>query len=265
MTITQYWYFNEFGHASAVLEKGSQVLPQLLPDQALVAIRAVGLNRADNQYMLGKHFPPKQFPACVSHEAVGKIVQLGPKKTGTVRRQQWKVGDRVAFAPMMVDTPGMGVLRELGVYDQSALLPVPDAFSDQEAAAYWIGILTMAGAMEMAGLGPDNSRGKVIVITAATGGVATIGLQLARAWGADSIATTRCRAKVERLSALASHVAVVDSGERFSHELRALCPRGVDAIIDPLGGGLRRRVGQGTCFWRSLCGLRKGHKSHWHL
>jgi NADPH:quinone reductase len=172
----------------------------------------------------------------MSQEAVGEIVQLGPKQTDTVRRQAWKVGDRVAFAPMTVDMPGMGVLRELGVYDQSELLPVPKAFSDQEAAAYWMGILTMAGAMEMASLGPENSSGKIVVITAATGGVGTIGLQLVRAWDADSIATTRSQAKSERLSALASHVAVVDSVEKFSHELRALCPNGVDAIIDPLGG-----------------------------
>ncbi len=236
MTVSQYWYFNRFGHAKDVLEKGNQILPQPGPGQVVVAIRAVGLNRADNRYILGKHFPPKQFPACVSHEAVGEIVQLGPTQTGTVRRQAWKVGDRVAFVPMLVDTPGMGVLRELGVYDQSALLPVPEAFSDQEGAAYWMGILTMGGAMEMANLGPENCRGKVIVITAATGGTATIGLQLARAWGADCIATTRSPAKAGRLSALASHVALVDSAEKLSHEVRALCPKGADAIIDPLGG-----------------------------
>jgi NADPH2:quinone reductase len=236
MTVSQYWYFNQFGHARTVLEKGRQVLPQPGPGQAVVAIRAIGLNRADNQYMLGKHFPPKRFPACMSQEAVGEIIQLGPKQTGTVSRQAWQVGDRVAFAPMMIDMPGMGVLRELGVYDQAKLLPVPEAFSDQEAAAYWMGILTMAGAMEMAGLGPENCSGKTIVITAATGGVGTIGLQLTRAWGAASIATTRSQAKVERLSTLAAHVAVVDSVEKYSRELRRLCPQGADAIIDPLGG-----------------------------
>ncbi|MEZ5584017.1 MAG: zinc-binding alcohol dehydrogenase family protein, partial [Candidatus Competibacteraceae bacterium] len=236
MTASNYWYFNTFGPAKTVLEKGRQSLPRLLPGQALVAIRAIGLNRSDYQYMLGNHFPPKTLPACVSQEAVGEIVQLGPEQSDSPRRRDWKVGDRVAFAPMMVDMPGMGVLRDLGVYDQAILLPVPEAFSDQQAAAYWMGILTIAGALEMAGLGPDTCHGKTVVITAATGGVGTIGLQLARAWGAETIATTRSREKAERLAALASHVAVVDSVPQYVDDLRALCPQGADAIIDPLGG-----------------------------
>ncbi|MCP5425297.1 MAG: zinc-binding alcohol dehydrogenase family protein [Gammaproteobacteria bacterium] len=236
MTISTYWYFDEFGPAKTVLKQGRQTLPPLLPGQALVAIRAIGLNRADYQYVLGKHFPPRALPACVSQEACGVIVELGPEPTDPKSRRHWRIGDRVAFAPMRVDMGGMGVLRDRGVYDQSSLLAIPDGFSDRQAAAYWMGILTMAGAMEMAGIGPKNSRGQSIVVTAATGGVATMGLRLAQAWGAETVAITRSQEKAEWLAALADHVVVADSASSFRARLRSLFPNGVDVVIDPLGG-----------------------------
>jgi NADPH:quinone reductase len=237
MVETAYWFFERLGQPQAVLQKGRQILPAANSGQAVVAIRAVGLNQSDYRYVLGTHFPPDSFPSCVAHEAVGEIIELGPGPNGPSETRRWKVGDRVAFVPMLVDRAGMGVLRQFGVYDQSALLPVPDTYSDEEGAAYWNAILTIAGAMDMAGLGPETSQGKTIALTAAAGGIATVGLQLARAWGADTLATTRRQEKVAQLSPLASHVSVVRRPQDLVPALRAAhFDRGIDVIIDPIGG-----------------------------
>ena len=218
------------------MQKSRQELPEPGPGQAAVAIRSVGLNQFENRYLSGTNFPPEQFPACMSIEAVGEIVELSPEENGTASGK-WKIGDRVAFLPMLVNNMvGMGVLRDFGVYKQSDLLPVSEAYSDCEGAAYWMAVLTMAGAMDMAGLGPDTSSGKTVVFTAAAGGMGTFALKLARAWDAETIATTRHQAKVERLSALASRVAVVRTVEELTSALHAFSPDGVDVIIDPLGG-----------------------------
>ena len=73
------------------------------------------------------------------------------------------------------------------------MAPVPGDFrySDNEGAAYWMGIFTMAGAMQVAGLEEDTSGGKTVLFTAATGGMGIIALKLARAWGAVSISSSR--------------------------------------------------------------------------
>jgi NADPH2:quinone reductase len=231
-----YWFFGRFGEAGAVMEQGKQDVPKPGPGQAIVAIRVVGLNQSENRYLLGTHFPPENLPSCLSHEAVGEIVELGPPLQDREHASRWKVGDRVAFIPMLVDRAGTGVLREFGVYDTSVFLPVPHAFSDREAAAYWMGILTMAGALDMAGLGPENCKGKTIVFTAAAGGMGTMGLKLASVWGAETIATTRTQSKEGPLRTLASQVAVVAGAEQYRLALQALYPAGVDAVIDPLGG-----------------------------
>jgi len=237
MVETAYWFFERFGEPKAVLRRGRQTLPAAGAGQAVVAIRAVGLNQSDYRYVLGTHFPPDSFPSCVAHEAVGEIIELGPGPYRTSGTEEWKVGDRVAFAPMLVDRAGVGVLRQFGVYDQAALLPVPDNYSDAEGAAYWNAILTIAGAMDMAGLGPETSKGKTIALTAAAGGIATMGLQLARAWGALALATTRRQEKVARLSPLAAHVATVRKAQDLVPALRGTpFERGIDVIIDPIGG-----------------------------
>ena len=230
---SDFWYFNSFGPAPSVMKRRRTALPDPGPGQAAVAIRAVGLNQAENRYLQGTHFPPQRFPACIGHEAVGEIVALGPEGNTTRR---WAVGDRVALAPMLVDIAGMGALRTLGIYDQSALVPVPPGYSDAEGAAYWMGLFTMAGAMEQAGLGEDSCRGRTVLFTAAAGGMGILGLKIARAWGATTIATTRSEAKAEKLAPLASHAIVVRTPEELHAAVAALAPGGVDAAIDPLGG-----------------------------
>ena len=229
-----YWYFDRFGEARAVMRLGRQSVPPPGPGQALVRIRAVGLNQADNRYLAGTHFPPKALPSGLALEGVGEVVALGPAADGAP--PDFAVGDRVAFLPVRVDTAGMGVLREVGLYDCAALLPAPPAYSDREAAAFWMAVLTMAGAMEMAGLDAVSSRGRRVTFTAAAGGMGTLALKLARAWGATTIATTRDPGKVSQLAALAAHVAVVRKPDDLTAALRAVAGEGVHAVIDPLGG-----------------------------
>ena len=51
MTETAYWYFERFGDPMAVMRQGRQALPEPGPGQAVVALRAVGLNQAENRYL----------------------------------------------------------------------------------------------------------------------------------------------------------------------------------------------------------------------
>ncbi|TNE60736.1 MAG: hypothetical protein EP335_18365 [Alphaproteobacteria bacterium] len=230
MPTSSFWRFGHFGPARDVMERVSGPLRPLCGGEAMVAIRAVGLNQAENRYLAGLHFPPDSLPACIGHEAVGEIVALGAPS------ERWKVGDRVALVPMLVDMPGMGALRDVGIYPLDALVPVPEDYSDSEGAAWWMAIFTMAGALEMAGFGPENAAGRTVCITAAAGGMGLVALRLLRAWGAITIATTRDTAKAEALAAYADHVVRADTPDGLTAGLRAHVPDGVDVVLDPLGG-----------------------------
>jgi NADPH2:quinone reductase len=236
---TRFFQFPEYGKPADVLQLAEQDLPDPGPGQALVRIRAVGLNRSELKYVQGQYVPAKEFPSGIGQEAVGEILAIGPGPEAgppVIAATKLEVGARVALLPGRVDICGMGTYRELGLYDQSALVPVPDAFSDAEGAAYWMGILTMGGCLEQAGLNPDNSRGKKVLITAATSSMGVVALKLAKAWGAETFATSRSAEKAKALEELADHVIVCADSDALSAGVKdATDGQGVDVALDPVG------------------------------
>ncbi len=142
----------------------------------------------------------------------------------------------MALLPGRVDICGMGAYREVGLYDQAALAPVPDEFTDAEGAAYWMGILTMGGCLEQAGLNPDNAAGKKVLVTAATSSMGVVALKLARAWGAETLATSRSVGKARALEDIADHVIVCADSDALSGGVEAATGgAGVDVALDPVG------------------------------
>jgi NADPH2:quinone reductase len=236
---TKFFRFPEYGRPTDVLQLSEQELAEPGPGQALVKIKAIGLNRSELRYTMGKYMPAKEFPSGIGQEAVGEIIALGPPtKSGSPvnAATTLTVGARVALLPGRVDICGMGAYREAGLYDQAALVPVPDAFSDAEGAAYWMGILTMGGCLEQAGLNPDNTRGKKVLITAATSSMGVVALKLAKAWGAETFATSRSAAKAKELEAIADHVIVCTDSDSLMIGVNAATDnQGVDVALDPVG------------------------------
>lgn len=238
---TEFFQFSKYGEPSEVLswKEGELLAPE--PGQAIVQLTAIGMNRSELNYTRGKYIPAKSFPSALGQEAVGKIVALGepvsdgpqPKKTTPL-----KVGARVALLPGRVDMHGVGTYRTVGIYSQAALAPIPDHFSDEEGAAYWMGVLTMGGCLERAGVTPDNATGKRILITAATSSMGVIALKLAKAWGAQTIATSRSVSKASELEALgvANHVIVCDDSESLIAGVNNVIDnKGFDVALDPVG------------------------------
>lgn len=236
---TKYFQFPEYGSPSAVLQLAEQELAEPGPGQALVRIRVVGMNRSELRYTQGFYVPAREFPSCIGQEAVGEIVALGPPADGGPQADAatpLTVGARVALLPGRVDICGMGAYREVGLYDQAALAPVPDSFSDAEGAAYWMGILTMGGCLEQAGINPDNAAGKKVLITAATSSMGIVALKLARAWGAETIATSRSAAKAKDLEGIADHVVVCADSDALIHGVTAATGEAsIDVALDPVG------------------------------
>lgn len=107
-----------------------------------------------------------------------------------------------------------------------------------DAAAYGLTALTAYSKMfTKGGLRPGQS----VLLTGIGGGVATAALGLAR-WSACRIlVTSRHREKLDRALELGAHHAILDEGQDWSKEVRALTgKRGVDMVVDTVGGSLLR-------------------------
>lgn len=247
------WQFDAHGAPGEALRWREQDLAEPGPGQAWVKIHAIGINRSDLNYVLGQHFPARTFPSCLGAEAVGEIIALGPAAKGgpePVSRLNLEVGARIGTLSARVNQAAMGVYRDVGLYDQAALAPIPDSYTDEEGAAFWTAVLTMGGAMEMAGFSAATAAGKQVLVTAGGGGMGGMAIQLARHWGATSIATTRNAEKADRLNWLADHVIVCnDSASLADGVLKITDGHGVDLVLDPVGAdfypGLLKAVAQG--------------------
>ncbi len=77
------------------------------------------------------------------------------------------------------------------------------------------------------------SAGQVVLVHAAAGGVGTVAVQLARAWGARVIGTAS-EANHDYLRDLGAEP--VTYGDGLVDGVRALAPDGVDAVVDGAGG-----------------------------
>ena len=193
--------------------------PTAGPGQALVAVRAAGTNRGE---LIRGAAMQAGNPTRSGGEFAGEIAALGDGVSG------YQVGDRV-----MGRTTGS--YAEYVVAPVRALMRIPDGMSWTSAAAIPNVYVTAHDAIVTnAALAPGES----VLVTGASSGVGTAAIQIARHLGASPVlATTRAPAKAAALRALGAHEVVHTNEPAWVDAvLRATSGRGVDVIIDHVGG-----------------------------
>jgi NADPH:quinone reductase-like Zn-dependent oxidoreductase len=223
MTTTMKAWFAVPGPEGAVFELRDAAVPAAGAGQVVVAVRAAGTNRGE--LIRGAQLrpgPAAAAPARAGTEFAGEIAALGDGVSG------WQPGDRV-----------MG--RAVGSYAQyvaaaaRALMRIPAGMSWAEAAAIPNVFVTAHDALVT---NAGAAAGECVMVTAAPSGVGTAAIQIARHLGANPVvATTRSPGKAAALRALGAHE-VVDPREAgwVDAVMRATSGRGVDVIIDNVGG-----------------------------
>jgi len=197
-------------------------LPEPVPGEreVVIDVRATALNRADLLQRRGLYPAPPGASGVLGLECAGVVSALGSGITAA------QVGDRV-----MALLPGGGYAERVVVHEQ-LLLPMPPAFSFEQAAAVPEAFLTANEALfSLGGLLP----GQWVLVHAAASGVGSAAVQLARAAGARVIATTS-DAKRSRVEALGPSRVVARGTEDFVAVARDLTAgHGVDVIVDLVG------------------------------
>ncbi len=189
------------------------------PGEVQVRIHTCGVNFGDTLIVEGRYQEKFDMPFAPGMEICAEVIELGEGVT------HLKVGQRVACYA------GVGGFAEMGVVPAAACVPVPDAMSDVEAAAFLIAYGTSHVALDYkAALKP----GERLLVLGAAGGVGLTAVELGKLMGAEVIACARGSDKLAVARAAgADHLIDSDTGD-IRAEVKAL--GGADVVYDPVGG-----------------------------
>jgi NADPH:quinone reductase len=191
------------------------------PNDLLVRVRAVGVNRADCLQRAGNYPPPPGQGDILGLELAGEVAALGSA-----------VSD---FAPgqRVFGLVASGAYAEYALLDHRLALPVPEGWSFVQAAAV-IEIFSTANETVF-GLG-DLKRGESILVHAGGSGVGTTAIQMAKHAGATVFFTAGSTEKIDRGRALGADHGINYRTHDFVEEVFRLSEgRGVDVIEDFIG------------------------------
>lgn len=191
--------------------------------QVLVKARAAGTNRGELLARAAfRSTNPALKPVPGGIEFAGEIAEVGPDATG------WHVGERV-----MGRAPGS--YAEYVLIGSAEVMRIPGDLTWSQAAAIPNVFITAHDAIAT---NADLQPGDTAVITAASSGIGTAAIQLARLLGAKSvIATTRNPAKAAVLTALGADLVVDTSRAGYVDQVQAATEKhGADVVIDSVGG-----------------------------
>jgi len=190
------------------------------PDEVLVRVTAVGVNRLDTMQRAGNYPVPKGASPVLGVECAGEVVEIGDRVTG-VRK-----GARV-FALVLG-----GAYAEYVTAHYQHVVETPEGWSDAKAASV---IETFCTAHETLFEVGRLQKGERALIHAAGSAVGSTAVQMAVLRGAEVIATAGHPDKIAGVQRLGARHVLNYKERDFADALLEIYPDGIDFVEDFIG------------------------------
>jgi len=199
--------------------------PTVAETEVLIEIHAAALNRADLLQRQGTYPSPKGCPPWMGLEVAGKIIEVGSAVT------RWQPGDRVCALL------GGGGYAEYVAVDEKMVMPIPTGLDYIQAASLPEAYATCYLNLFIEG---QYKPGQTLFFPAGASGLASVGIPMAKAFGAYVITTVRSAAQAEKIAPLGADVVIDTSCQSIGEVIRAEAEAGhpIDVAIDCLAGKL---------------------------
>jgi NADPH:quinone reductase len=212
-----------------VLELVELPKPEPAPKQVLIRVTAVGINYADIMHRVGAYPQSAPLPMIPGTDVAGTIEQLGADVAFLT------VGTRIV-ASLFPGAQGGGYAEYVAV-DVDQVVPVPDTVGFEVALAMlgqgWTAYLLLT---EAAKLQPHES----VLIHAATGGVGSLAVQLAKLLGSGQVIGLVGSPQKQILAKeLGCDHVFLSSEPQWTQQVREVTKeQGVNVILDSVGGAV---------------------------
>ena len=201
-------------------------LPEILPKQLLIKVKAASVNFPDLLMTQGKYQHKPELPFILGMEGAGVVEEIGSEVS------KFEIGDEVTFGSW-----GNGAFSDYVVVPEDGPQLKSKSLNFEEAASFQTAYLTAYVSLVRRG---DLVKGENLLVHGATGGVGMAAVQLGHKIGANVIATGTSEDKLKStLDWGASHYLLThkEDSVSFREEVKELTQgKGADVIYDPVGG-----------------------------
>jgi NADPH:quinone reductase-like Zn-dependent oxidoreductase len=208
--------------------------PRRAPLAGEVELRllAIGVTQGDAMYRRGTYLEKPALPSGIGTEACGVVEVCGPGVTA------FRPGDRVSSLSTF-SINRYPLYGERAVLPESALIPTPEALSDEAGAAFALAYLPMYLALVREA---QLKVGEWVVLNAAAATTSLAAHQIAQLAGARTIGVVRSAAKAQALRDLGFDEVLVD-GDGLAARVVEITGGGADVVLDPVLGPQAERLG----------------------
>ena len=216
----------EFG-GPEVLQLGERERPEPGPGEALIRVRAAGINRPDIMQRKGLYPAPPGASDIPGLEVAGTIEALGPE-----------VGN-LALGDAVCALVTGGGYAEFCLAPLATIMPKPEPFSFEEAAAIPEAFFTVwSNVFDRAGF----QKGETILVHGGSSGIGSTAILIVKAMGGKVIVTAGTPEKCDFCSDLGADAAIDYKAQDFAAETLAVTAgKGADVVLDMVAGSYIER------------------------
>jgi NADPH:quinone reductase-like Zn-dependent oxidoreductase len=222
--------------------------PEVGPGQIRLRVRACALNHLDIWVREGWPGLRLDYPHILGADIAGEVDAVGAGVTGV------ELGQRALLAPgescgtceqclggrdnlcrryRILGEQRAGGYAELVTVPAANLLPFPEGLDFPEAAAIPLSFQT---AWQMLVQKAQVRPGETVLVLAAGSGVGSAGVQIAKLFGAEVIATASTQAKLDKAAELGADHLINHAEEEIVKRVKAITrKRGVDVVLEHVG------------------------------
>ncbi len=210
-----------------VLKIREEPIPEPGKGEVRLNVKAIGLNRAEVMFRRGQYLEAPVLPSKLGYEAAGTVAAVGPDVD-----KSW-LGKKASTVPAFLMTH-YGVYGEVAIVPAAALAAYPENLTPEQGTSVWMQYLTAYGALIAHA---QITKGDFVIITAASSSVGIAAIEMVKAEGAISIATTRSSRKKATLVEVGANHAIATEEEDFVKRISEITGgKGARVIFDPIGG-----------------------------